>query len=77
MQFFVTVLAAIRADVEYWAVLGFVGFGLAPGAVDVGQVGGSVDVPEVLTEISIGYEERYIVFELSAILNTLIGVGLR
>ena len=53
----VTVLAAVRTDVEYGAILSLVGLGLAPGAVDVGQVGGSVDVPEVLAEIGVGYKK--------------------
>ena len=71
-----TVLVAIRTDVEYGAVLSLVGLGLAPGAVDVGQVGGSVDVPEMLTEIGVGYEKRYVIFEAGTVLNALIGVSL-
>ena len=53
----VTVFAAIRTDVEYGAILSLVRLGLAPGAIDIGQVGGSVDVPEVLTEIGVRYEK--------------------
>ena len=75
-RFLVAVLTTIRANVEYWAVLGLVGFGLAPGTVDICQVGGGVDVPEVLTEVGVGYEKRYVVFELGTILDALIGVGL-
>ena len=72
----VTVLAAICADVENGAVLSLVGLGLAPGAVDVGQVGGSVDVPKVLTEIGVRYEKRYVIFKVGTVLNALIGVSL-
>ena len=72
----VTVLTAIRTDVEYGAVLRLVGLGLAPGTVDVGQVGGSVDVPEMLTEIGVGYEKRHVVFKVGTVLDALIGVSL-
>ena len=77
MGLIVSVLSAICADTEYWAILGFVRFGLAPGAVRVGRVKNGIDVLEVLAKVSVGDEKGYVFVKLCPIFDALIGVTLR
>ena len=76
MQLFVTVLMTICTEVEDQAVLGVVGFSLAPGTVGVSCIRGSVDILEVLAKVSVGDEKGYIFYKLGAILDALIGFTL-